>query len=66
MPVVASHTVTYVGDEPAAAFVIADLDDGGRWIGRTEDAELIAAALDADEPFIGRRVRVDGNAVRPG
>ena len=64
--VVASHTVTYVGDEPAAAFVIADLDDGGRWIGRTEDAELIAAALDADEPFIGRRVRVDGNAVRPG
>ena len=57
---VASHTVTYDGGEPSSMFVIADLDDGRRWIGRSQDADLIAAALDPGGQLVGESVHLDG------
>ena len=63
---VVSHTVTYAGDEPASAFVIADLDDGRRWIGRSDDPDLWAASLDPAGSLVGEQVQLDGAAARLG
>ena len=57
---VATATVTYTGDEPAGAFVIADVDPGTRWVGTSTDFELLAAVRTGDLP--GRRVRVEGTS----
>ncbi len=61
---VASHTVTYTGEEPSSAFVIADLDDGRRWIGRSDDRDLWAAALDPSGSLVGTAVVLEGGAAR--
>ncbi len=62
--IVASHTVTYTGDEPSSAFVIADLDDGRRWIGRSDDQDLWAASLDTSGEFVGSAVALSGGNAR--
>lgn len=54
---VATFTVTYDGDEPASAFVVADLDSGQRWVGTSADPALWAAGLAGR--LIGARVRID-------
>jgi len=59
---VATFTATYQGEEPAAAFVIADLDDGCRWIGTTDDPAFLAGAV-CDE-LIGTTVHIDGRSCR--
>ena len=56
--VVATCTVTYTGDEPSSAFVIADLDATTRWVGTSTEPELWASVERGD--LIGRRVRIDG------
>lgn len=60
---VATYTVTYAGDEPSSAFVIADLSDGRRWIGTSEDPALLAAGVGAGAgELIGRSVQVEGRS----
>ncbi len=54
---VATYTVTYVDAEPAGSFVIADLDDGSRWIGTSTDPRLLSIGVGAE--LIGRGVRID-------
>jgi acetyl-CoA C-acetyltransferase len=58
--VIATYTVTSTGsgEHPAAAFVIADLDEHTRWVGTSAEPEL--AVRGAREEIIGRRVRIDG------
>ena len=56
--------MTYAGEEPSSAFVIADLDDGRRWIGRSEDPALWAAALDPSGSLVGAAVVLDGASAR--
>jgi acetyl-CoA C-acetyltransferase len=60
---VATWTVTYDGDEPRSAFVIADLDDDTRWVGTSSDAALLERAL--RDGVIGDRVRIDDTSCRP-
>lgn len=60
--VIASYTVTYDGTAPAAAFVIADLPDGRRWIGTSTDADLVGVGV--SEELIGRQVQIDGVTCR--
>ena len=57
---IASYTVTYTGEDPSSAFVIADLADGRRWIGTSTDSELLAEGVTAE--LIGRQVLVTGNS----
>jgi acetyl-CoA C-acetyltransferase len=56
---VATYTVTYAGDEPVNAFVIADLDDSTRWVGRSDDPTLFDAGTTGE--LIGSRVVIDGD-----
>lgn len=60
---VATWTVTYDGDEPRSAFVIANLDDETRWVGTSSDATLIERAL--RDGLIGDRVRIDDMRCEP-
>ncbi len=60
---VATWTVTYDGDAARSAFVIADLDDGRRWVGTSTDGSLIERAL--RDGVIGDRVRIDDTRCRP-
>ncbi|CAN5469674.1 acetyl-CoA acetyltransferase [soil metagenome] len=55
---IASYTVTYRGDAPASSFVIADLPDGGRWIGTSQDADLLSAGVSTE--LIGTSATIDG------
>jgi acetyl-CoA C-acetyltransferase len=57
---VATYTVTYEGAEPAAAFVIADLPDGRRWVGTTNDSELLARGVGDGPELIGSAVQLRG------
>jgi len=62
---VATYTVTYepgeASDEPAKAFVVADLPDGRRWIGTSRSADLLAAGVGASGgELIGTTVVIDG------
>ena len=59
---VASLTVTYAGDVPGGAFVVADLPDGRRWIGTSADVELWDRAC--TEELVGTEVRIDGTSCR--
>ena len=54
---VATYTVTYTDDEPSSAFVIADLDDGRRWIGTSQDTGLLQRGV--GDGLIGAIVHVD-------
>ena len=60
---VATYTVTYEGDEPTRAFVVADLDDGRRWIGTSHHADLLARGT--TEELVGTRVEVHGTMCSP-
>ena len=67
---VATYTVTYepgeAGDEPAKAFVVADLPDGRRWIGTSRSADLLAAGVGASGgELIGTTVVIDGTECAP-
>ena len=55
------------GDEPAKAFVIADLADGRRWIGTSRSADLLAAGVGAIRRRADRyaRVVIDGTECAP-
>jgi acetyl-CoA C-acetyltransferase len=55
---VATCTVTYAANEPASAFVIADLDAETRWVGTSTDPQLLELALAGR--LIGRTVAVEG------
>ena len=57
---VATYTVTYRGAEPAAAFVIADLSDGRRWVGTSTDPDLLARGIGDGPELIGSAVQLDG------
>jgi acetyl-CoA C-acetyltransferase len=59
---VATATATYEGLDPVRAFVVADLPGGSRWIGTTEDADLVAATVAGT--VVGTPVRVDGTSCR--
>ncbi|MHB1139502.1 MAG: hypothetical protein ACYC2O_11135 [Microthrixaceae bacterium] len=59
---IASLTITYQGDEPGGAFVIADLPDGRRWIGTSADTALWERAR--HEELVGTEVRLDGATCR--
>lgn len=59
---VATCTVSYSGDVAHRAFVVADLPDGRRWIGTTDDPGLLAEALAGR--LIGSAVVVDGGTCR--
>ena len=54
---VATYTVTYAADEPSSAFVIADLDDGRRWIGTSDDPDLLHRGI--HDGLIGATVQLD-------
>ena len=62
--VVATFTVTYDGTTPARALVLADLPDGSRWVGSSDDPALISTATGAG--LIGSTVRIDDTTCRPG
>lgn len=62
--VVATFTVTYDGTTPARALVLADLPDGSRWVGSSDDPALISTATGAG--LIGATVRIDDTTCRPG
>ena len=61
---VVTSTVTYDGDDPARAFVVADLADGRRWIGVSHHAELVARGT--VEELAGTTVVVHGKECTPG
>lgn len=61
---VVTCTATSTGDEATSAFVIADVDATTRWVGRSTDAELLAALCAGR--LIGTRVEIDGGWCRPG
>jgi len=60
---VATYTVTYDGDEAVRAFMVADLDDGRRWIGTSHHPELLARGT--TEELIGAPVMVHGAECTP-
>lgn len=60
--VVATYTVTYVGDDPARICAIVDLDVGSRAVAALDDPA--AAAQATVEDLIGARVDVEGRALR--
>ena len=62
--VVATFTVTYDGTTPARALVLADLPDGSRWVGSSDDPALISTATGAG--LIGSTFRIDDTTCRPG
>ena len=57
---VATYTVTYEGESPRSAFVIADLEDGRRWIGTSTDPELLGRGVGEGEELIGAAVELRG------
>ncbi len=59
---VATYTVTYADSEPSSAFVIADLDDGRRWIGTSQDPQLVRRGV--GDGLIGATVQLDGGTCR--
>ena len=61
--VVATATATYLDGTPAAAFVIADLPDGRRWVGTCDDAGFAAAT--ARRSTIATQVLISGGTCRP-
>ncbi|HTO01005.1 MAG TPA: hypothetical protein VL068_10050 [Microthrixaceae bacterium] len=56
---IASLTVTYTGEEAASAFVIADLSDGRRWIGTSDDPDLLSEAQRSE--LIGQKLHITGS-----
>jgi acetyl-CoA C-acetyltransferase len=60
---VATYTVTYDGDDAVKAFVVADLEDGRRWIGTSHHPELLARGT--TEELIGSTVVVHGAECTP-
>jgi acetyl-CoA C-acetyltransferase len=60
---VATYTVTYDGTDPVRAFVVADLEDGRRWIGTCHHPELLARGT--TEELIGSTVVVHGAECTP-
>jgi acetyl-CoA C-acetyltransferase len=60
---VAAYTITYEGDEPNRAVVIADLPDGRRWVGVSHHDEFVRRGL--TEELVGTAVHVDGRECRP-
>ncbi len=61
---VVTATATYDGDVPTRAFVVADLDDGRRWVGVCHDASWAVAA--SRREVIGTVVEVHGTRCTPG
>jgi acetyl-CoA C-acetyltransferase len=62
---VVTYTLTTEGSsptEPRRAFVIADVDQGTRWIGRSDDPALVAVG--ATGGLIGDRVLIEGDSCR--
>lgn len=62
---VVTYTLTTDGSSPtesSQAFVIADVDQGTRWIGRSDDPALVAAGSTGG--LIGDRVVVEGDRCR--
>jgi len=60
---VVTATATYEGLDPVRAFVVADLDDGRRWVGTCHDPSWVTAA--ARRETIGTNVRVRGTECSP-
>jgi acetyl-CoA C-acetyltransferase len=60
---IATYTVGYDGDEPVRSFVVADLDDGRRWIGGCHERAFLAAATTGE--VIGLGVHVAGTECHP-
>lgn len=61
---IAAYTVTFEGDEPSRAFVVADLADGRRWIGVSHHPDVRDRGR--TEELVGTTVHVDGRECRPG
>ncbi len=59
---VVTATATYEGLDPVRAFVVADLPDGDRWIGGTEDLSLVAATVEG--VVVGTEVVLEGGTCR--
>lgn len=57
---VATYTVTYDGSAPACAFVVADLDDGRRWVGTSDDRDLLARGVGDGPELVGAPVVLRG------
>ena len=62
---VVTYTVTYDGSSPASAFVIAELEDGRRWVGTSTDAGLLERGVAGPE-LVGAGVQVTGSTCRLG
>lgn len=60
---IATYTVGYDADEPVRAFVVADLQDGRRWIGTCHDQHFLERATTGE--VIGETVHVGGAECRP-
>lgn len=60
---VATATATYVDASPAAAFVVADLPDGRRWVGKCDDVDFAAAT--ARRATIATSIVISGGTCRP-
>ena len=60
---VVTATSTYLDGRPFRAFVIADLDDGRRWVGTCDDAGFAEAT--ARRATIGTTVDVTGAGCVP-
>lgn len=60
---VASYTVTYDGQEPTTVVALCDTPDGGRTVARSQDADLVGAAV--TDGIVGAAVRVDAGQVLP-
>lgn len=59
---IASLTVTYSGEDASSAFVIADLADGRRWIGTSNDPDLLERAQRTE--LIGEPIAINGSTCR--
>lgn len=59
---IASLTVTYSGSDATSSFVIADLTDGRRWIGTSDDPDLLSEARRTE--LIGQPLHITGTTCR--
>jgi acetyl-CoA C-acetyltransferase len=61
--VIATCTLVPGRDGAPTVFVVADLPNGGRWIGTSADPQLEADSVRSE--LIGRPIRIDGTTCRP-
>ncbi len=59
---VVTYTVAYDGTAPRTAFVIAELADGRRWVGTSDDPDLLARGVGVGSELIGATVQVAGGS----